>query len=106
MSRILSVLKEVDQLKEIGPIQTIKPVGMATAPKPAPGAQTQQAVAPTTPAANVQVTGTQTGSQPASQASAAANPAMNAKNFSDTLKDIMTNAGLRSEFEKLLAKVK
>lgn len=92
------------KLSEIGAIQPVKPLTLPTQPKPAPGAATQQAVAPTTPAANVQITGNQTGSQP--QPNAPMNPAMNAKNFSDTLKDIMTNAGLRSEFEKLIAKVK
>jgi hypothetical protein len=96
MSNILRAIESVHgktTVAEIAPIQPIKPIGAYTPPKPAAGAQTQQAVAPTEPTANVKpVPGT---IDPSAVGS-----------FSDVLKKIMANSGLKSEFDRLINKVK
>lgn len=96
MSNILRALESVDQKKpisEIAPIQPIKPMGSYTPPKPAVGAQTQKAVPPVEPTANVKAV--QGNVDPNAMTS-----------FSDTLKKIMSNSGLKAEFDRLLDKVK
>lgn len=84
-----AILKAIAGTNEA--MSPIRPMSTYTPPKPATGAQTQQAVAPVAATSNVQPTTTQV---------------PDTLSFSDTLKKLMSNAGLKSEFENLLAKVK
>jgi len=110
MSHILKAINQVDKrlVQEVAPITTIKPVNAANPPKPANTAQTQQAVTPIGATANTAATAGRVSGQavPTPAAGPAAGNPVQSVSFSDTLKNIMNNAGLKSEFERLIAKAK
>lgn len=92
--QIQTIEAQIDQMSEtmneIGMIRPTPSIQPLAPPKPG----IPQKIDPVSSTANVQP-GTQT-----------LDPKAQAADFSDTLKQIMSNSGLKSEFEKLLAKVK
>ena len=88
------------ELAEVGPIMPTTGMNrLPQPPKPAPGAQTQQAVAPASPAANVSIQSNQTGTQ---------QQPMTAQDLEMLKKDIGTklnDPNVSKDFAELLAKV-
>lgn len=90
------------ELNEVGPIMpTTGMTRPGQPPKPAPGAQTQQAVAPVSPAANVSISSNQAGTQQPNQPMTAQDTANLEKEITTKLND----PNISKNFAELLAKV-
>lgn len=96
VNSLVEYLADEVKIMEIGPIMPVTSMTKpGQPPKPAPGAQTQQAVAPVGAAANVNVTGQNTSSQ----------PQLSQQELIKAMGDRMKDPNVSKDFAELLAKV-